>query len=273
LSTDLGTTEQSILTALGTTKTELETTLGGQISDVETTLGGQISDVETTLGEQISGLETTFSTDINAIADLIGKPAREVTESDVDFVIDLVAQQNVNDELVLEYDVTGDGTVDQSDVDLLQQTLTGEDTTLADTSIFTPATGLFAQQEQDTQTTQDLITDLATNINTQINTQTQQQNVADLAELLAGARDAGGTRVDVKTPQELANITPYDFQTIFRDQQQAGKFVGPYGDPRTAFGIPANVSRPPLGRVSGFSQGGQVEDNNDMLLRILGELE
>ena len=42
--------------------------------------------------------------------------------------------------------------------------------------------------------------------------------MADLAELLAGARDAGGTRVDVKTPQELANITPYDFQTIFRDQ-------------------------------------------------------
>jgi hypothetical protein len=273
LSTDLGTTEQSILTALGTTKTELETTLGGQISDVETTLGGQISGVETTLGKQISDLETTLGADINAVADLIGKPAREVTESDVDFVIDLVAQQNVSDELVLEYDVTGDGTVDQSDVDLLQQTLTGEDTTLADTSIFTPATGLFAQQEQDTQTTQDLITDLATNINTQINTQTQQQNVADLAELLAGARDAGGTRVDVKTPQELANITPYDFQTIFRDQQQAGKFVGPYGDPRTAFGIPANVSRPPLGRVSGFSQGGQVEDNNDMLLRILGELE
>ena len=261
---DLGTTVDTLGTTVGDLGTTVDT-LGTTVGDLGTTVG--------TLGTTVGDLETTLGADINAIAELIGKPAREVTQTDVDFVIDLVAQQNVSDELVLEYDVTGDGTVDQLDVDLLQQTLTGEDTTLADTSIFTPATGLFAQQEQDTQTTQDLITDLATDINTQINTQTQQQNVADLAELLAGARDARGTRVDVETPQELADITPYDFQTIFRDQQQAGKFVGPYGDPRAAFGIPANISRPPLGRVSGFSRGGQVEDNNDMLLRILGELE
>ena len=268
---DLDTTVDTLGTTVGDLGTTVDT-LGTTVGDLSTTVG-DLGTTVGTLGTTVGDLETTLSADINAVADLIGKPAREVTQTDVDFVIDLVAQQNVSDELVLEYDVTGDGTVDELDVDLLQQTLTGEDTTLADTSVFTPATGLFAQQEQDTQTTQDLITDLATDINTEVQTQTQQQNVADLAELLAGARDARGTRVDVKTPQELADITPYDFQTIFRDQQQAGKFVGPYGDPRAAFGIPANISRPPLGRVSRFSRGGQVEDNNDMLLRILGELE
>ena len=62
---------------------------------------------------------------------------------------------------------------------MLETALQGDTTTLADTSIFTPATGLYAQQEQDTQATLDAITDMNQDINTKIDTNTQQQNLRD----------------------------------------------------------------------------------------------
>jgi len=250
LATALGTTETNILAELGTTKDELTESFTTAIGDVEASLGA----------------------DIDAVADLVGKPAREVTQTDIDFVIDLIAQENVSAELITQYDVTGDGIIDINDQTLLETALQGGDVTLADTSMFTPATGIYGEIDANTDAITDMITDLNTQIETKINTQTQQQNVNDLANMLMQADDIGGRRVDVKTPDALADITPYSFESIFRDQGQAQKFVSPYGTARAPTTRPANNPAGPLAFASGFAEGGQVEDENDMLLRILGDM-
>ena len=54
----------------------------------------------------------------NSIADLIGKSGQDVTDTDIDFVTDLIAQQKVMTEPTpytkkqLQYDVTGDNIID-----------------------------------------------------------------------------------------------------------------------------------------------------------------
>ena len=249
LSATLGTTETNILAELDTTKDELTESFTTAIGDVETSLGNEL----------------------DTIAKYVGKPAQDVTQTDIDFVIDLIAQENVSQELITQYDVTGDGVVDINDQTLLETALQGEeDVTLADTSMFTPATGLYQQQQQDTQTTQDLITQLNTQLNTKIDDQTEQQNVNNLMQLLGQAEDIGGRRVTVTTPDPIGNITPYDFKSIFRDSAQASRYVSPFG------GNQANAAQQALNPMSGFgsfAQGGQVEDENDMLLKMLGELE
>ena len=266
VATDLGLTKETLLTGLGTTKTDILSAL----TETEGRLTTEIGDIEASLGNEL-----------DAIANYVGKPAREVTQADIDFVIDLVAQQNVSQELITQYDVTGDGVVDIDDQTLLEKRLQGdEDVTLADTSMFTDATGLYQQAQQDTQTTQDLITQLNAQLNTKIDDQTEQQNVNNLMQLLGQAEDIGGRRTTVTTPDPIGSITPYDFKTIFRDDAQASRYVSPFG------GNQANVAQQALNPTSNimsggtlpgfnptFAQGGQVEDENDMLLKMLGELE
>ena len=147
--------------------------------------------------------------------------------------------------------------------------------------MFTPATGLYAaidnnvkqqqqQQQQQQQTTQDLITNLTSQLATQIDVGQEQQNVNNLMQLLGQSEDIGGQRVTVNNPDPVGNITPYDWQTIFRDTAQAGRYVSPFG------GTQANAAQQALNPMSGFgnfAQGGQVEDENDMLLKMLGELK
>ena len=269
VSTALGTTKTDLIAAIG----ETESTLSGEIDAVEDTLTKEIGDVESTLTEEIGDVRTDLGADIDVVADIVGKPARNVTQDDVDFVIDLVAQENVSAELTMQYDVTGDGIVDIADQNMLTSNLQGGDVTLADTSIFTPATGLYAQQDQNTQATLDAIADMNQEITSNINTQTQMQNVNELAQLLGGASDARGQRVDV-TPGEKLNLDYlYDISgdSIFANQQQEGLFSSPYGTRRNQPQA-ANTPFGPLPRASGFAQGGQVEDENDRLLRLLGDL-
>jgi hypothetical protein len=217
LSDDLGTTEEALLEALGTTKDALSKEFTEGLSAVGDILGtpgvaddpsteadetqdatglfGAIGETETKLTDKITGLEKTLGTDIQTVADFVGKPAREVTQADIDFVIDLIAQENVSAELIAQYDVTGDGIVDINDQTMLETALQGGDVTLAATSMFDPATGLYLQQEQDTQalldeqariaeelriqqeldtqTVLDQNTELNTQLNTQINTQSE----------------------------------------------------------------------------------------------------
>ena len=284
VATALGLTKKDLLSQIGETETSLTNTIGdvetnltGKIGDLDTSLTGKIGDVETSLTEDIGDVATdvtALGVDLDTVAQFVGKPAREVTQTDIDFVTDLIAQENVSEELTLQYDVTGDGIVDIADQNLLTDTLQGTtDTTLADTSIFDPATGLFLKQETDTQTTLDAITDVQTDINTQIDTQTKTQNVNQLAEMLAGADDLYGQQVTT-TPGEKAQIDYlYDIggDNIFATEQQAGLFASPYGTRRVQ-PQPANNPMGPMARASGFAQGGQVEDENDRLLRLLGEL-
>jgi hypothetical protein len=279
LSTDLGTTRTDLLTEIGKSEADLLTALG---------------ETETKLTDKITGLEETLGTDIQTVADLIGKPAREVTQADIDFVIDLIAQENVSAELIAQYDVTGDGIVDINDQTMLETALQGGDVTLAATSMFNPATGLYLQQEQDTQalldeqariaeelriqqeldtqTVLDQNTELNTQLNTQINTQSEALAKQAQDTEFRRMRDAGmfaGANRSATTPDPMNIDYLYDFESIFANPEQAGLFNSPYGAQRAR---PANQPTGPMPRASGFARGGQVEDENDMLLRMLGDM-
>jgi len=252
-------------------------TLGGQISDVTAdvdTLGGQISDVTA----DVAGLDVN----IQSIADIIGKPATEVTDVDVDFVADLIAQTEVlsdpstfqfTDEQ-LGYDVTGDGIVDINDQNLLNNALQGQDVAFAPESRFQPATGIFAQIDAQNQAQIDAQAQMQAQIDAQNQAQAEAQaqiaaqnqaqidaqaqiaqqievnelrnkrmgNVRDLQNMLV--EDA--SRVTTVKSQPVAEIgDPYDFASIFRDSGQDAFYRSPY------------------------AQGGIV-DVNEELLRLIG---
>ena len=227
-----------------------------------------IGETEADLLRAIKDAEGTLKSEIEAVAELVGKPASEVTDADVDFVADLIAQQEaLNDpetykftQEQLAYDVTGDGVIDQADLDLLQQAAAGQDVLFDLESKFAP-TGIYAtqqeiaqQQKQEQQQTQQ-----------QIAQQAEQSRERDLFDLLAGAADLTGQQVTVQQ-SPLAQIDYlYDFGSIFGPQQRASMFPTPYGTierPR-----PRNVpSLPPIPR-----KRGGVIDANEELLRIIGE--
>ena len=274
LATELGLTKEEVLDQIGLT----EETLGAEIDAVAddvtavkeevTGLGEQITGVEETLGEQITGveeelgaLETATGEDLDFISNLVGKPAREVTQTDVDFVADLVAQQQVLDELSLgyqQYDVNNDGLLDINDQQLLEQSLAGEDVQLAPESAFvTDPTGIYGalfdsqqeiqtQMEQDQQAQMDAIQDMNTQIQTQMQTNQRMRNVSDLRNLLMQQQDLYGQQVTVRTPDPMRINYLYDFSSIFATPQQAALFPSPY------------------------AKGGQVEDTTDKLLSIIG---
>ena len=236
--------------------------LTGDVAGLTGDVAGLTGDVD-----ELSNNLSALGLDLDEVAKFVGKPARNVTETDVDFVIDAIAQGNINAELTAQYDVTGDGIVDILDQNLLTNTLQGTtDTPLADTSMFNPATGLYLQADQNTQATLDAAADMNQDMNQdfvmQMDRNNKQQNVNQLAEMLAGANDIGGRQV-VTTPGDKAQIDYlYDISgdNIFATEEQAGLFGSPYG-----------TKRGPTG-AGNLAQGGQVEDENGRLLRLLGEL-
>ena len=251
LTQELGTTETELLLEIGTTKEEL----AEDISQVSKNLGG----------------------DINSIAEVLGKPTRDVTQEDVDFIANNIAlNQVLTDQQITQYDVNSDGVVDQFDNDLLLQRLGGDtDVQLADTSMFTPATGLYAeldaqnnlitqlQTDAETQNNQQLEAqrDAQIDFNTQIDTLGKRTNFNQFQDMLTGANDLSGQQVSVKSGDKVNLDYLYNFESVFANPQQEALFGSPYG--------PASTANP---RGGSFAQGGQIEDKNDMLLRILGEV-
>ena len=288
----LGTTEADILETLGTTETNILEALGTteagileELGKTEEALGSDIDALAEELGltkeevlEALGQTEETLSGDIQAIADVLGKPAQDVTDADIDFVTDLIAQQEaLTDpstftltEEQLGYDVTGDGVVDATDLNLLNEVLAGKTTLdpLADNRF--AATGVFATQaelaqEQEQQRQADLA--FQQQITQQIQ---QQQKQAEQRAKESSARDFLSMlladkpgRIDVgESP--LADLGPaYDFGSIFGAPQQANVFASPYGSYDTRTPAKQGPFR------GGFKEGGIVKTNEE-LLRIIG---
>lgn len=258
--------------------------VGEQISDVETSLTDQIQElvdagatqdeaIQTLsdqlgisvedLTSQITDVETGLTQEIDQIADIIGKPAGEVTDVDVDFVTDLIAQQEaltdpstfeLTPEMLL-YDVTGDGKVDVADQTVLQNALQGQDVQFAQDSKFAP-TGIFGtvadtqtdltQQIIDSQTQiQNLITQQAEDEKQRRAMQAQRQQRMQNVQQLFGAMQP--QTVEVKQSPIAQIGAPYDFQSIFRDAGQESFYRTPY------------------------RKGGQVTEINDTLLKLIGD--
>jgi hypothetical protein len=244
VSTQLGTTEENLLAELGATEETLLTELGA---------------TETRLGEQITGVEETLGDDIQAVADLIGKPVQDVTDVDIDFVADLIAQQEaLSDPSMFDftqeqlgYDVTGDGIVNQLDLDLLTQAQQGKEVQFAPESKFAQPTGLYGTV-QDTKTELEQAIDLSQQtLSQEIKEAEERQfkvgNLRQLQDMIMQAGDIGGQQVTVKSPDPAKIGYIYDFSSIFANPQQEALFGSPY------------------------AKGGYVEDPNDELLRLLGD--
>ena len=278
----LGTTEAGILEALGTT----EAGILEQLGKTEEALGSDIDALAEELGltkeevlEALGQTEETLSGDIQDVANILGKPASEVTDVDIDFVADLIAQQEALadpstfklTEEQLGYDVTGDGIVDATYLNLLSDVLAGTATLdpLADNRF--AATGLFASQAE---LAQELEQQKQAELAFQQQMQQQQQQAQQQAEQRAkesSQRDflsmllaSEEGKVDVKA-SPLADLgRAYDFGSIFGDPQQANIFASPYGTPTTR----APAQQGPL--RGGFRKGGTVERNEE-LLRLIRE--
>ena len=289
----LGTTEADILETLGTTEADILEALGTteagileQLGKTEEALGSDIDALAEELGltkeevlEALGQTEETLSGDIQDIANILGKPASEVTDVDIDFVADLIAQQEALadpstfklTEEQLGYDVTGDGIVDATDLNLLSDVLAGTATLdpLADNRF--AATGLFASQAELAQELeQQKQAELAFQQQMQQQLQQAQQQAEqrakessqrDFLSMLLASEEG---RVDVKA-SPLADLgRAYDFGSIFGDPQQANIFASPYGTPTTR----APAQQGPL--RGGFRKGGTVERNEE-LLRLIRE--
>ncbi|MDB4273864.1 hypothetical protein N9869_00930 [Algibacter sp.] len=261
---------QSLSDKLGVSVTDLtsqitgiETKLGQKITDVESDLLEQITGVKTDITEQISDVETGLTDEITQIADIIGKPTGEVTDVDLDFVTDLIAQQTALADPstfefttdMLQYDVTGDGKVDAADQALLQNAMQGQDVQFAQDSKFGP-TGVFdtiADTKTDlTQQISNAQTDIETMFTQQAEEEKQraalaaqrQQRDQNVQQLYSALQPQA---VDVKQSPIAQIGNPYDFQSIFRDTGQESFYRTPY------------------------RKGGQVTEINDTLLKLIGD--
>ena len=254
---DVSTAVDDLADQLGITKDELLDTIGQTEEDLLAALG------ET---------ETALSGEIDTIAAILGKPAQDVTDADINFVTDVIAQQEALadpstfafTEEQLTYDVTGDGVIDATDLALLQDVLAGDQTLdpLADNRF--AATGLFASQLQQQQ---ELQQQLDQQMQQQMQQQIQMQQQAEQRAKESSARDflsmllaSEEGRVDVgQSP--LAQLEPaYDFSSIFGTPQQERAAAGPYG----GYAATNPFEQPPR-RVA---QGGIIDSNKE-LLRLL----
>ena len=302
VATNLGTTKDDLLEALGTTEDNLKEAIGdvsdrvgtaatedeaatglfAEVGETKTAIDELAEELGTTKDDLLKALgqtEETLSGNIEDIANILGKPASEVTDVDIDFVADLIAQQEALadpstfklTEEQLGYDVTGDGIVDATDLNLLSDVLAGTATLdpLADNRF--AATGVFATQAE---LAQELEQQKQAELEFQKQQQLQQEQARQQAEQRAkesSQRDflsmllaSEEGRVDVKA-SPLADLgRAYDFGSIFGDPQQANIFASPYGTPTTR----APAQQGPL--RGGFRKGGTVERNEE-LLRLIRE--
>ena len=245
---DLGLTREQILTQIGATEANITTKIGQAV-------------------DQLSG-------EIDVVADFVGKPIGEVTDADIDFVADILAQQEVLTEQMvytdqqLQYDVNQDGVIDINDQTMLEMAQSGQDVDLG--SMFNP-TGLYEvnqQTQQDILTAQELNTQQNLNIQNQIeNTRAQQRQERGQERLV---EDLINYTPQTASTQQMgvANIDYlYDVggQDIFAPTNRTQRF-SPYGNSNA---VPVNQSIQTQ-NVRRAAQGGLLK-RNDSLLKLLGE--
>ena len=192
-----------------------------------TRLTGQYAESELTRRTQEALPVATY----NSIANMLGKSGQEVTNTDIDFVTDIIAQQEVLTEPTpftqeqLQYDVNADNVVDIADQTMLEQVMAGTvpQTQLAPTSQFA-ATGIQGQIQQQTQMQQQLQQQIQTQEAERLKRQTQQNQQAYMQQLLETSP------VEVKTPDPASIDYVYDpfGESIFATPQQEGLFVDPF---------------------------------------------
>lgn len=271
VSANLGTTKTDLLSQIGATETNLLTKL------LE-------SEEKTSLALDLTKNELTQ--EINQVADLVGKPAQDVTQADLDYIRSVVAG-TAQGETNLGYDVNRDGKIDAADQTAIENqfaiqqnqniqqqvdpatgqtvyvdTTTGQTVDYWEPAAGTPwaATGIYAELER--QKAQAAATAKAQAAKAK--TAQQQSQFGQLMGMLFQAPDAAGQQVSVKAPDPAKIGYIYDFSSIFANPSQASMMPSPYGPMNTvAPKQPQQAANQPLFQLaSGFAEGGIVNSND-----------
>ena len=221
-------------------------------------LTGQYSESEVA-GRAKDNLTTA---QLNSVSALLGKPERFITDADINFISDLLAQDAAISEIqTSKYDVTGDSLVDQADITAMQGVIDSDAdaqtefyntlNTTNPNSVFGAATGINAALNTQTDLNTDLNTQINTLIDTNITQRQQEKEVEKEEEIfdMVSQKGRGST-----SEGEIAKIDYiYDFEDMLANPEQRSKY---------AF----SGNKKPT-----FSTGGQVMSENDILLKLIGE--
>lgn len=149
------------LEAQGLSRGEAIAQLATELNTSVENLTGLITGVESNVLGQLGEVKTELTTDIQAIADILGKPYTDVTQGDVDVVNQIIQdlQTDPNTQLTqqqLAYDINQDGQIDVNDQTMLNQIISGEismPTNIPTGTVWDRPTGLFLtmQEERDRQ--------------------------------------------------------------------------------------------------------------------------
>lgn len=304
LGNQLATTNQATNQQIADTRAQLlaemarsNTSLTNAIDTVAINLGvtreqilSQLNTTEQELKSNLAGVESRLTNDIGAVSALLGKPATQVTANDITTVQNMLSGKIASD---LGYDVNRDGKVDTQDLTLIQtqlatqtdpnvitqvdpvtgQTIRVDKTTGKPITEWNPAegttwapTGLYAK-EAEAEAARVLAAQTAAKTAA---TNQKKTQFSQMMNMVLGAPDVAGQKVEVKTPDPARINYVYDFSSIFANPQQAGLFASPYGAVNTY-----GQSTQPQGGLGSLQtgMGGQAANQGQYKMAIGGYAE
>jgi hypothetical protein len=280
-------TIEQVLTAIGDSNTDLKNFIGSPGADVDdpntpedetlpTGIYAGIAGSESTILDAISESEDNTDEYLTYISNIIGVPASEITQEDIDNIVGLLGEEeaitDINNDIRL-YDANFDGVINDIDIGLLQGFVDAGVEGVGEI----PATGLYADAAQRQLELQGYIDDSAEVTQGLISSEAadtrQLVGQTALFNAMMGAGDATGRRVDVSTPDPARINYMYDFSDIFATPQQRGLFPSPYGGPQRAqqqqIAQKRSIMSGPL-QIGGMAQGGKVDyDFTDEIMQIM----
>jgi hypothetical protein len=280
-------TIEQVLTAISDSNTDLKNFIGSPGADVDdpntpedetlpTGIYAGIAGSESTILDAISESEDNTEEYLTYISNIIGIPASEITQEDVDGIVGLLGEEEaiteINNDIRL-YDANFDGVINDIDIGLLQGFVDAGVEGVGEI----PATGLYADAAQRQLELQGYIDDsdkITRGLIAQEGKDTRQLvGQTALFNAMLGAGDATGRRVDVSTPDPARINYIYDFADIFATPQQKGLFPSPYGGPQRAqqqqIAQKRSIMSGPL-QIGGMAQGGKVDyDFTDEIMQIM----
>ena len=280
-------TIEQVLTAIDTSNTDIKDFIGSPGADVNdpntpedetipTGIYKSIADSEGVITDAITASEESTDEYLTYISQIIGIPATDLTQADIDTVVGLIGEDEAITEINNDnrlYDVNFDGVINDLDVGILQGYVdigvegVGE----------IPATGLYADAAQRQLELTGYISDqddITRGLISDEGSKTRGlMGAATFFNALMGAGDISGTQVDVSTPDPARINYMYDFEDIFATPQQKSLFPSPYGKPQMAqqqqmAQRQASTSGPL--QIGGMAQGGKVDyDFTDEIMQIM----
>jgi len=303
----LGETEETILDAVEGVSAQIDTTnvnisnlndlivqyekdgktrdeaLSLALSDLSTNLGITKEEILTSIGESeetvlgaIDASEENTTEYLDYISQVIGIPATDLTQEDIDTVVGLIGEDEAITEINNDnrlYDVNFDGIINDIDIGILQGYVdvgvegVGE----------IPATGLYLDAANRDLELKGFLNDQEEVtrglISSEADTTRGLMGAATFFNALMGAGDLSGTRVDVSTPDPARINYIYDFEDVFATPQQKSLFPSPYGKPQMAqqqqMAQRQSSTSGPL-QIGGMAQGGKVDyDFTDEIMQIM----